>query len=774
MTIPDVIVFLKNNVPLFQDFADQQLKVIVEGSRIVTFEPHEAIIEFGEEGRFLGVLLEGEAEASITDDGGDKNRLGILKPGAVFGEMSLMTGDRTMADIIGVVPCKALLIPHQLFAMTIITHLPAIKHLSKVISERLKMSAESNSRKKLSESAFKKSDDPYGFKLKSDKPMKLLVINCGSSSLKYNLFDTANDDKSFRGVIERIGEGGDMNLTHRSERGKTARVLPAGGFREAFVAMIEELTSGASGANISLSEISAVGHRVVHGGDRFVGPELITESVLNEIDKLSTLAPLHNPVNLLGIREAQRMLPSVPHIAVFDTAFHHTLPPYAYLYGLPYEYYERKRIRRYGFHGMSHSYVSLKASEFLKQPYNKLEIVSCHLGNGASICAIDHGRSIDTSMGFTPADGLIMGTRCGNIDPAILVHLMRTEGLSVEDVDKLINKQSGLKGLSGISNDMRELEKAAQDGNRQALLATKTFSYQVRKYIGAYGAAIGGLDVLIFTGGIGQGSAGVRSLACQGLDYMGISIDEDRNREAAGFEQVTDISKADAAVRVLVIPTDEERMIARETLRVIDSGYVNSIIRKQENAPVAIEVSAHHVHLSQEHVEAIFGAGYQLTIAGELSQPGQYSCKEQVDLIGPKGRVERVRVLGPVRRETQIEIAMTEQFKLGVQPPIRESSDLKDSPGITIQGSKGSVTLPQGVICALRHIHLSPEDALTFGLRDKDRVRVRVQGGRELTFGDVLIRVHPSFKLAMHIDTDEANAANIRTGMVGQIVEISS
>jgi acetate kinase len=636
------------------------------------------------------------------------------------------------------------------------------------------MDAESNNREKLSESAFRKSDDPYGFKLKTDKPMKLLVINCGSSSLKYNLFDTEIDAKSVHGIIERIGEDRGMKLTHRSQGGVSERDLPPGSHREAFGAMMEELTSNGPGPSLSLSEIGAVGHRVVHGGDRFAGPELITNSVLQEIENLSALAPLHNPVNLAGIREAQRVLPSVPHIAVFDTSFHQTLPPYAYLYGLPYEYYEQKHIRRYGFHGMSHAYVSLKASEFLKRPFNKLEIVSCHLGNGASVCAIDHGRSIDTSMGFTPVDGLIMGTRCGDIDPAILIHLMRTEGIDVDDLDRLINKQSGLKGLSGVSNDMREIERAAQGGNHQALLATKTFCYQVRKYIGAYGAAIGGLDALIFTGGIGQGSAGVRSLACQRLDYMGISIDEDLNREASGFGQVIDISKKDAAVRVLVVPTDEERMIARETLRVIDRRYVNSIIRKQEHAPVPIEVSAHHVHLSREHVDSLFGTGHHLTAVNALSQPGQYSCKEQVDLIGTKGRVERVRVLGPVRRETQIEISMTEQFKLGLQPPIRESGDLKDSPGITIQGSKGSVKLPNGVICALRHIHMSPEDALTFGLRDKDRVRVRVQGGRDLTFGDVLIRIHPDFKIAMHIDTDEANAANIRTGMIGQIVEISS
>jgi len=538
--------------------------------------------------------------------------------------------------------------------------------------------------------------------------------------------------------------------------------------------MLAALTDLGAGVLASVSEIGSVGHRVVHGGDRFSGPELITEAVLKEIDGLSALAPLHNPVNLAGITEGMRVLPSVPQVAVFDTAFHHTLPPYAYLYGLPYEYYEQKRIRRYGFHGMSHQYVALKASEFLKRPFNELEVISCHLGNGASLCAIDHGRSIDTSMGLTPAEGLLMGTRCGDIDPAILIHLMRTEGAGAAELDTLINKRSGLKGLSGISNDMREIEKAAQDGDKRALLAVKTFCYHVRKYIGSYMAAMGGLDALIFTGGIGQGSAGVRSLACQGLEFMGVTIDEDRNREARGFEQVTDIAADGSPVRVLVVPTDEERMIARETLRVLAGRHVNSIIKLQSDAPVPIEVSAHHVHLSQAHVEALFGPGHQLTPASELSQPGQFACSELVNLIGPKGRVDRVRVLGPARKETQIEISMTEQFKLGIEPPIRESCDLKGTPGVNLEGARGSETLDHGVICALRHIHMSTEDALRFVLKDKSMVYVRVQGDRELIFGDVLVRVDPNFRLAMHIDTDEANAASIGTGVVGMIVDTYS
>jgi acetate kinase len=367
-----------------------------------------------------------------------------------------------------------------------------------------------------------------------------------------------------------------------------------------------------------------------------------------------------------------------------------------------------------------------------------------------------------------------MGTRSGNVDPAALIHLMRTEGLNPDALEAIINKESGLLGLSGVSNDLREIEQAAQDGHHRALLAFKSFCYQIRKYIGAYTAAMQGLDVVIFTGGIGQGSTGVRSLACQGLQYLGIQIDEHKNQNADGFNGECDISADDASVRVLVIPGDEERMIARETLRALKASNVTKIIRSQKKAPISIEVSAHHIHLSQEHVEALFGPGYQLTAHLELSQPGQYACKECLTLVGPKGRVERVRVLGPPRQETQVEISMTEQFKLGIHPPIRESGDLENSPGITLEGPCGTVTTEKGVICALRHIHMAPEDALRFGLRDKCKVQVRVEGDRELVFGDVLIRVHPNYRLAMHIDTDEANAANITTGMLGYIDGIQS
>lgn len=769
----DLMDFLAHKVPLFNGFPQDKLRELILKATPTTFEPNEAIIEFGETGRFLGILLQGEAELSISDDTGRRHRIAVLKDGDIFGETSLMTGDRTFADVIGITRCKALLIPHNVFSSIIIAHPPAITYLSRSISERLKEFAFDDKRQDMVKSFIKRTDDPYGFTLKSTVPMKILVINCGSSSLKYYLFDTVDDTKNASGKVERIGEEGTRH-SFTSKGNEITKELPRGSHKEALDAMIVELTAEHTGVIRLLSEISVVGHRVVHGGDKFIHPVKINDEILKNLKAISDLAPLHNPINILGIKEAQKVFPDIPHVAVFDTSYHHTLPPYAYLYGIPYKYYEEKKIRRYGFHGTSHFYVALKAAEYLRRPYNGLEIVTCHLGNGASVCAVDHGRSVDTSMGFTPAEGLIMGTRSGNIDPAILIHLMRTEGLSREDLDRLINRESGLKGISGISNDMREIQNEAENGHHRAILAIKTFSYQIRKYIGAYMAAMGGLDVLVFTGGIGEGSAGVRSLACQGLGCMGIYIDEKLNRSGMGDAEVLDISAGNSQVKVLTVRTNEARMIARETLKVLNSEHVSAIISSHSDEPIPVEVSAHHIHLTREHVDALFGKGYQLTVLCDLSQPGQFACNETVNLIGPKGTVNRVRVLGPERKNTQIEIAMTEQYKLGIQPPLRESGDLEGTPGVTIEGQAGTITVDKGIICALRHIHMSTEDALRYGLKHKDVVRVRISGDRELIFGDVLVRVSPKYKLAMHIDTDEANAANIKTGMQGFIDGIQS
>jgi acetate kinase len=511
-----------------------------------------------------------------------------------------------------------------------------------------------------------------------------------------------------------------------------------------------------------------VGHRVVHGGDKYSSPVLIDDEVLADIRVFAHLAPLHNPVHALGIEWCQTILPKVPQIAVFDTAFHQTMPPYAYRYALPEKLYTEDGIRRYGFHGPSHQYVAMMAATYLKERFSRLKIITCHLGEGASACAIDHGRSIDTSMGLTPLEGLVMVTRSGDIDPAIVTQLMR-KGLSADQIDHLLNQESGMKGLSGLSGDTREIPDAANAGDPKAMLAAEAFTYRLRKYIGAYVAALGGLDVLVFTGGIGENAAGVRSMACQDLWSLGILIDAVKNRAVHDASAgVIDISHPDSKVKVLVIHSDASRMIARETIRVLGYQAITQRIQASQ-IPIPIGVSAHHVHLSQPDVEALFGAGHTLTPLAPLEQPGQFACEEQVRLIGPRGSIDRVRVLGPARDESQVEIARTEGYRLGINAPVRMSGDLDGTPGLILEGTAGQVEVKNGVIFAQRHIHMTPTDARRLDLQTGDVVRVRVEGERELIFGDVAVRVSPKFKLEFHLDTDEANAADLNTGDIAYL-----
>ena len=770
MNTSNICELLKHEVPLFADFSMETLLKIVTASTRMSAEQNEGIVEFGSRRNALGVLLKGRVQVStILNTGATREIAEITAPG-LFGEMSLMTGERALADVIGLERCEILWIPQSVFSALVVTNPSALQHLGKLLASRASALSFDENRQGFQRQAETGSADPFGLSLKSDTPHKILVINCGSSSLKFQLFDTESPTLQVQGQVERIALAGSV-LRFGNGGAERQIEFACADHSEAFARLVTELRQ--QGIISDAMEISAVGHRVVHGGERFTEATIIDDDVTQAIDALSSLAPLHNPVNLMGIRAARIAFPGALHVAVFDTTFHHTLPPYAYLYGLPMQYYRELGVRRYGFHGPSHGYVSLKAAQLLKKPYNELETVVCHLGNGASICAVDHGRSVDTSMGLTPAAGLPMGTRCGDVDPGALCYIARESDFDINALDAMLNHNSGLLGISERSSDMRELEMLADNGESGAQLAIKTFCYNVRKYIGAYVAAMEGIDALVFTGGIGENSALVRALACQGLSCMGIEIDRHKNQASSGASDPVDISAENSRVKVLVIPTDEERMIARQTLSAIERHRAAEL--QQDGARIPIEVSAHHVHLSEDHVAALFGEGHTLTPVAELSQPGQFACAEQVTLIGPKGTVTRVRVLGPVRKQSQVEISMTEQFKLGIHPPIRESGDLKDTPGLILEGAAGRrVQLVEGVICAMRHIHMTPKDALQYGVRDRYVVRVVVEGDRELTFGDVLIRVSPNYALAMHIDTDEANAAHLTTGAIGRIDGIQS
>ena len=396
--------------------------------------------------------------------------------------------------------------------------------------------------------------------------MNILVINCGSSSLKYQLINSDTEAVLAKGLCERIGIEGSQ-ITYQPAGGeKEVTVSPMPTHTQAIQMVLDALTNKKSGVIASLAEVGAVGHRVVHGGEKFTSSTVITDEAMKAIEECNDLAPLHNPANLIGIRACQELMPNVPMVAVFDTAFHQTMPDVAYTYGIPYEYYEKYKVRRYGFHGTSHSYVSKRTAEIVGKPYDQMKIIVCHLGNGASISAVNCGKSVDTSMGLTPLEGLVMGTRSGDLDPAIIDFVGKKEGLSLDEMNEVLNKKSGMLGISGVSSDGRDLEAAAETGNKRAQLALDVFDYRVIKYIGAYAAAMNGVDAIAFTAGIGENNIKMRKDVCSSLTYLGVKLDEEKNN-VRGEERI--ISADDSKVQVLLVPTNEELAIARETLALV-------------------------------------------------------------------------------------------------------------------------------------------------------------------------------------------------------------
>ncbi|MEM8994079.1 MAG: acetate/propionate family kinase [Acidobacteriota bacterium] len=562
--------------------------------------------------------------------------------------------------------------------------------------------------------------------------MHVLVINCGSSSVKYQVIDTNSGEALRTGLIERIGDNGATHETAVHEILEHTRSL----------------------------EPAAVGHRVVHGGDRFHDATLIDDEVIDAIESCVPLAPLHNPANLTGIRAARAAFPELPHVAIFDTAFHVRMPRRARQYAIDLDLAERLGIRRYGFHGPSHSFVAHLAADYLERDLGDLRMITLHLGNGASACALELGGSIETSMGLTPLEGLVMGTRCGDLDPGAVLALVRE--LGVDETDRVLNRESGLAGLSGLGNDLRDIEAKAAEGNDRARLAITVYAHAVRRYIGAYAAVLGGLDAVVLTGGIGENSVAMRRRILQQLEFLGVRLDEDRNADARvdDADPVADISTDRSPVRVLVAATNEELMLAQSAARVAGGGT-----EVRSAGPVPIAISGRHVHLDRTAMDALFGPDSELTIHRNLSQPGQFAAREKVTLVGPRGDIEGVRVLGPLRGKTQVEIARTDEFRLGVDAPVRASGKTQGSAPITLRGPAGTLHLKEGLICAWRHIHMTPADAETYGVQHGDQVEVAIRGGdSDLTFGDVMIRVKDSYVLEMHIDTDEANAAELSQG----------
>ena len=396
--------------------------------------------------------------------------------------------------------------------------------------------------------------------------MKILVINCGSSSLKYQILDMTNETLLCKGLVEKIGIDGSVITHEKIGMDKFRLETPMANHEDAIAQVLKAIQDPEHGVVKDMSEIGAVGHRVVHGGEKYADSVLITEKVMKDVEECCEIAPLHNPPNIAGVNACKALMPNTPMVAVFDTAFHQTMPPESYLYALPYEYYTKYHIRRYGFHGTSHKYVARRAAEMLNVDLNDLKLITCHLGNGASVSAIKHGKCIDTSMGFTPLEGIVMGTRSGDIDPALVTYIREKENLPQGKANEILNKKSGVLGISGVSSDFRDIEKAVEEGNERAALALKVFAHKVRFYIGAYIAEMNGCDAIVFTAGVGENDITMRELICHDLGNLGIKIDPLKNK-IRGKETI--ISPDDSKVSVLLIPTNEELMIARDTYQIV-------------------------------------------------------------------------------------------------------------------------------------------------------------------------------------------------------------
>jgi acetate kinase len=571
--------------------------------------------------------------------------------------------------------------------------------------------------------------------------MRVLVFNAGSSSLKLGVFD--GEQQVFKASFDRFGpKGCDLQINGATRHAPQPDLAAA-------IAAVPTLL-GRHG----IQGLDAIGHRLAHGGTHFSSPVAIDDDVLSRIDTLTPLAPLHNPAMLCAVRLARDLWPDLPQVAVFDTSFHLTNPARATTYAVP-KAWREAGLRRFGFHGTSHKYVAERAARALGQDIKDLRIISIHLGNGASACAIQYGRSIDSSMGMTPLEGLVMGTRSGDIDPGAFGFLQRELGLDLRQIEEMLHNESGLKALTG-SADMRDVEDRAAAGDADAQLAINIYAYRVRKYLGAYAAAMGGLDAVVFTGGIGENSASMRRRICDGLNFLGLMLDDDLNRAPdLGDRAAPQIQASGSRVAVIVTETAEQLMIARE---------VRQLLTRSASVPrsLPVAVSGRHAHLTAAAVEALFGPGYCLSPAAPLRQPGNWVAQERITLEGPKGSLERVAILGPLRPRTQIEVSRTDSFTLGLDAPVRESGKLDGTPTVRLIGPAGHLN-SDGLIVAARHIHTNPDDAAAMGLRDGSFLSVCVTGasGRDLVFNNVRVRVAPGSVTEMHIDTDEANAAGI-------------
>ena len=746
--------------PLFATLSPDTLTKATAAATPTSLEPGEVCIQQGDAGEVFGVLISGRLEAVCDLETNQIKHLGEIKPGECFGEMSMLTGNPTSANVVALEKSQVIVFIQEEIGPILAVNREAVQFLIRLISSRLTPVRQQDA--SVHPAAAK-------FSLSASHFMRVLSISSRRNDMRYSFFDTSSEYAQASGSVTGLGEKNAVH-TYHGPGGDRKEPLSTSTHEAGFKAALETLISD----NVldSPADLSVVGHRVCHGGLHFDGPVVVNEKVLEEIRSISNLAPMENPYNLAGIEICQNLTPKVPQVAVFDTSLYLKLPPAAYCYALPTELANDPMLRRFGSHGISHEGASNAASAFLGMNFDAMKIISCHLGSGASLTAIDHGRPVDSSMGMTAMSGLIMATRPGDLDPGLILHLIQDRGMDPEDLTRRLYTESGLEGLSGISGDVLTVMQAADKGNPQALLGLEAYCRSARKYLSSYVGVLGGVDAIVFTGGVGQNSPGLRARICQGLEWMGVHLDEVHNRGAhVNPGEVAEISHKNSNARVVVVGSNENHTIAHHAVRAVSQSRVTNVMQHKK-IPIPLGISAHHLHLTQEHVEILFGPGKTLTWFADLTQPGQFACQEKVSLIGPKGRIDKVRVLGPVRPETQVEISRTEEFKLGIDAPIRISGDLNGTPGLTLEGPAGQVQLERGVICAMRHIHMSPQDAMEFAVRDRDISRVNIPGKRSLIFGDVMIRVNPDFRLDMHIDTDEANAAELSPEDVGYLDSI--
>ncbi|MBF0517894.1 MAG: acetate/propionate family kinase, partial [Nitrospirae bacterium] len=660
----DLIKFL-SSIKQTEDLTAEEVAYIAQNAETVEYKKGAEIKRHGEIGRFLWVVYDGKVDISLSDENGNKKTIASLSRGEIFGEMSIITGEPSGVNVTAADKSTLVVIPREIVSEIFAKNPKCLSKFVQMITKRLVKRQAETAWDEARDFAIKVNTDPYDLDFSSAvDPIKILVLNCRDSSLKYTLFNTAYSVPLVDGLIEKIGSPDSSHVVH-SPLGGMDQHEPLKDLTAALKSMIAAITDSKNGYLTNIEEIKAVGHRVVHGGDRFFNSIVVNDEVIAGIRICSKMAPQHNPFNLMGMEALMKLIPSAVHVAVFDTAFHRNMPEHAYRYALSKSLNEDETIRRYGFHGTNHNFVMLKAAEFLKRKVNELKIISCHLGHGSSVCAIDHGRSIDTSMGMTPLEGLIMGTRSGDVDPGLLLYLTQL-GYTPEELNRILNTESGLKGLTGESGYMKDVLAAAEGGNAMAETAIRMFCYRVKKYIGAYTAALGGLDVLIFTGGIGAGSYEIRARICQGFEGFGTILDSELNKLNRPLTmQVEDVSDEKSKVKILVIQPDEKKMIARETLHAMGRFHSSkNRVEDYKNMPIPVNVSAHHVHLTPVAFEALFGPGRTIRERSPLSQPGQFAAEETVNLIGPKGRVDKVRILGPFRKDCQVEISRTEEFKL--------------------------------------------------------------------------------------------------------------